>query len=103
MHATCLDCVHKHLCAAMVIHEEEVPLGYPKHIRRVIGHLNEASREAMPLYPQLAEVIRAHRLKVRETKEYYPPYNALLDYVDITVEAADASLPAPELPEDVRP
>ena len=102
MHEPCLDCVHKHLCAAMVIHEEEVPLGYPNHIRRVIGNLNEAARESMPNYPELAKAIRHHRLKVRETSEYYPPYQALLDYLDIVIEAAEAELPAPELPPELR-
>jgi hypothetical protein len=102
-HRPCLDCVYKHLCQAMIVHEEEVFMGYPQHIRRVIGHLSEASRESMPHYSDLANVLREHRLRVRETPEYYPPYMALMDYVEAIIAAEDQKLPIPEVPDYLRP
>ena len=80
----CLECVYKHLEAAMVIHEDEVFMGYPQHIRRVRGNLHEASRESVALYPKLAELLRAWR-KYLLTDELtsIPDYDAILDYVDL--------------------
>jgi len=82
----CLECVHKHVEQAMVIHEEEVPMGYPEHIRRVRGHLAEASRECVSRYPKLADLLRDWRRNLLEEPfMYVPPYDAILDYVDVLV------------------
>jgi len=103
MHAACLDCVVKHLSKAMVIHEEEVPLGYPSHIYRVYGNIGEAEREAMPDYPELANMLRQHRLKVRETAEYHPPYREICEFVDTVIAAEEQKLPRPALPSELQP
>ena len=103
MHAACLDCVVKHLSRAMILHEEEVPCGYPKHIYRVYGQLGEAEREALPKYPELANLLREHRLKVRDTAEYYPPYLDICEYVDTVIAAEDAGIPAPAIPKEIQP
>ena len=90
----CINCVRKHLSQAMVIHEEEVPLGYAPHIHRVVGHLAEASREALPRYRELAQILRDHRLLVMDDPAYLPPYGALLEYVE-TAGSSDEASPAP--------
>jgi hypothetical protein len=70
----------------MVIHEEEVPMGYPEHIRRVRGHLAEASRECVSRYPKLADLLRAwRRTLLEEPYVYVPPYDDILDYVEALV------------------
>jgi len=98
----CLNCVIKHLSQAMIVHEEEVCMGYPEHVRRVIGHLGEASRESVGLYPELASNIREHRIRVMEDASYLPPYNNIMDYVDFLIVCEDKDLPIPELPESLR-
>lgn len=86
----------------MVIHQEEVSLGYPTHIYRVLGHLAEASRESLPNYSALAALLRTYRLKVRESAEYIPPYAELLNYVDVIIAAVDGGLPVPAIPEELQ-
>ena len=102
-HRPCLDCVYKHLSQAMIVHEEEVPCGYPQHIKRVLGQLAEAGRECLPHYAALAQLIREHRLRVRETAEYYPPYAGLMDYVDVLIAAEEQELPTPAIPDELQP
>jgi hypothetical protein len=70
----------------MVVHEEEVPMGYPEHIRRVRGHLAEAARESVSYYPYLADLFRQwRRYLLEEPFKAVPPYDAILDYVDALV------------------
>jgi len=97
----CLDCVIKHLSQAMIIHEEEVPMGYPQHIYRVVGHLAEASRESVAEYPELAGVIRDHRLALLGGRTHVVPYTGLLSYVDIVIECVNKNLPIPAIPDDL--
>jgi hypothetical protein len=92
----------KHLEAAMIVHEEEVFLGYPEHIHRVRGHLNEAARESLEEYPDLAAAIREHRIETLDDPMYMPPYSELLAYVDLLVECENQEMPAPELPVELR-
>lgn len=99
----CLNCVRKHLSQAMIIHEEEVPGGYPAHIDRVVGHLAEASREGLKKYPELASVIREHRLRVMDTPTYYPPYKDLLGFVAVLTACDNQNLPAPAMPQELIP
>lgn len=91
--ATCLECVIKHLSQAMIVHEEEAPMGYPSHIYRALGHLAEASRECVKDYPELAGVIRDHRLKIRTAPGHIPPYAGLMDYVDTLIALGDQEKP----------
>jgi hypothetical protein len=85
----------------MVVHEEEVPLGYPKHIRRVIGHLGEASRECLAEHRDFAALLREWRLVVM-LKRAVPPYDDLLDYVDIIL-LLDEDTDFPEIPGELHP
>ena len=98
----CWECVYKHLCQAMVIHEEEVLMGYPKHVRRVIGHLAEASRECVSIHPLFAELLRQWRLRVMLEADI-PPYDDLLDYVDIMMLMDEDSANFPEFPAEIIP
>ena len=103
MGAKCLDCVRKHLEQAMVIHEEEVPLGYPEHVRRVRGHLAEGSREALPTHGALAALLRAWRLALQEGSTELPEYDEILDYVEAAIAAENSYLPIPAVPADLFP
>jgi len=98
----CLNCVTKHVSQAMIIHEEEVPLGYPEHIKRVIGHLAEASRECVAQYPDMAAALREHRLRAMDDPDYVPPYMGILAYVDLLVECDNQDITIPEFPEDLK-
>ena len=99
----CLDCATKHLEQAMIVHEEEVLLGYPEHIHRVRGHLAEAARETVSEYAEFAQCLRAHRLRTLDEEAHIPPYMELLAYVDLLVACDMNTLPAPELPEHLAP
>ena len=102
MSKSCLDCLTKHIAQAMVLHEEEVPLGYPEHIMRVIGHLAEASRECVLDYPELAAVLRDHRLAIMDDAEHLPPYMELLGFVDLLNVCAEQKTPAPSIPPELK-
>lgn len=99
MREGCWNCVRKHVSQAMVLHEEEVCMGYPEHIRRVIGHLAEASSEVAEKNLSLAAAIRNQRLGAMEDITYYPPYNVILDYVDVLESCENNELTPPDLPE----
>lgn len=98
---SCLNCVLKHVSQAMIVHEEEVPMGYPQHIYRVMGHLAEASRESISLYPDLANTLRGHRLKLLEDRKHLPPYQGLLEYTDLVIACVDTNMPIPGVPTDL--
>lgn len=102
MHEACLDCTKKHVAQAMIIHEEEVHLGYPTHIYRVIGHLGEASREIFEAYPEMAKLLREYRLAVMEDASIFPPYTAFLGFLDVVIACQDSGVEIPEIPDDLR-
>ena len=97
----CGDCVRKHLAAAMVVHGDEVFLGYPEHIDRVVGNLNEAAREALPHYIELALALREVRLRVMADAEDVPPYTHLLTWLRFSVVAKAAGTANPKPPDEV--
>ena len=95
----CVGCTRKHLAQAMIIHEEEVFMGYPEHIERVIGHLAEAAREVFSYSKPFAAILRNHRLAVMDNDTHMPPYMELLEFVTIMAAAKNASLPCPGVPD----
>lgn len=99
----CLDCVHKHLCQAMIIHEEELTLGYPEDKKRIIGHLAEATRHALLKHQQLAQLLREWRKRIREDKlnTLLPPYKWIIDFVEVLIVCEMNEMPFPELPADL--
>jgi len=81
MREDCLDCVIKHLGQAFVTNIE-VTLGYPDHILLTIGHLAEASEECYGKSPEIANRIRAERLKLMDDYDYHVPYFSLYNAVN---------------------
>jgi len=104
--SACLECVYKHLGQALIIHEEEVPLGYPEDVKRVIGHLGEAARHAVRKSKELAECLREHRRQLMDVRHdpttYLLPYEKLMDYVDILIACEKQKSPFPELPDELK-
>jgi hypothetical protein len=62
--ASCMECVEKHIGAAMVL-LSETKNGYP-HYLLVVGHLHEAEEESQA-WPDLAAAIRAARKELQTT------------------------------------
>lgn len=86
MRRSCLDCVLKHLGSAAV-YLEEIALGYPNYVGFAVGQLDHAATECLRDYPELAWVIREHRLRwyaARDTKRpHIIPFEALFDYLAV--------------------
>lgn len=97
----CLECVYKHLAQAMIIHEEEIPLGYGEDKQRVIGHLAEASRHALQKHYELADGLRTLRkaYMADTSGKMYPAYTKILDFVELLIACEKKELPFPDLPE----
>lgn len=98
MRKTCLECVAKHLGSAAV-YIEETMMGYPNYYGFAYGELNHASSECMTDYPELAKVIREHRIEWGNTKERdYPhriPFEALFAYIrDLDYAPEPLEIPA---------
>jgi hypothetical protein len=74
---SCLECVEKHLSAALVLCAEERD-GYP-YRWRVIGHLHEAEDESQA-WPALHDAIRQARKNYQQTKQP-PNFEALAQIV----------------------
>ena len=72
---SCMDCVNKHIAQAIILLQES-RLGYPKHRWLAVGHLAEASEEALGTNPILAAEIRSARLMVMAGGD--PPLEDLL-------------------------
>ena len=102
MHEACLDCVKKHVSQAMIVHEEEVFMGYPEHIYRVVGHLGEASRESVEAFPEMAMLLRDYRLQIMEDPSIYPPYTAFLEYLDVVIVSQESEAETPEIPSELK-
>jgi hypothetical protein len=75
---SCLECVEKHLGAALVLSAEERD-GYPYRLR-VIGHLHEAEDESQA-WPALHTAIREARKRYQHTGQA-PNFDALAQIAD---------------------
>lgn len=64
MRTTCIECVEKHVGAARVV-LSEVFQGYGQHYLDVVGELNEAEKESLIGYPDLASKIRDARKSIQ--------------------------------------
>lgn len=84
MRRSCLDCVLKHLGSAAV-YLEEISLGYPNYVGFAVGQLDHAAAECLREHPDLAWVIREHRIQWFATRnDKHPhviPFEALFDYI----------------------
>lgn len=79
MRPSCLNCVRKHLAQASILATEAVQ-GYPEHKWLAIGHLAEASEEAIDKWPGLAAEILFKR-KAYETEDQPFRIIKLLEHV----------------------
>lgn len=61
MRTRCLKCVRKHIGSALAL-LPELLLGYPEHITRVCGELDQAAQEALRVDVALSAAIREFRL-----------------------------------------
>lgn len=98
MRKSCLECVAKHLGAA-AIYIEETSMGYPNYFGYVYGELDHAASECLEEIPELAWIIREHRILWANTrnnkKPHMIPFEGLFAYID-TVEQAGVEVDIPE-------
>lgn len=85
---TCLDCVRKHIGQAIVLFLESDQT-YPAHFWLGIGHLAEASDEALASYPALAQTLREYRLSMMEDPGYKPNLIEFFAEIDALAEDVD--------------
>lgn len=78
MRRSCLNCVRKHLGQASVL-LGEVGLGYPEHFWLAIGHMAEAEAESLYEYPELANVIREHRISIIDDHGHFIDFIELIE------------------------
>ncbi len=81
---SCLECVEKHLGAAMVL-ASEIHAGYAYHLR-FVGHLHEAEEESQE-WPVLFELIRQSR-KRYQTKNQMPDWDRIAQEVAAAKEGS---------------
>ena len=101
MRQHCLQCFRKHLGNAAVL-LEEIADGYP-YRAYTIGHLDQAAQEIRELYPELATLVRAHRIRLQNDWNYSIPFEALDAFICVMEEmGGDANKPTelPEIPEE---
>lgn len=79
---SCLECVDKHLGAALVLIAETRD-GYP-HRLRAIGHLHEAEDESQE-FPELHDAIRQARKRYQQTGQ--PPDFVALEAITTRLRA----------------
>ena len=69
MRSSCLMCGSKHVAEAEVLMKESL-LGYPIHALLCLGHLSQAEDELLAEYPEIANMIRAERIKYQTGLSY---------------------------------
>jgi len=96
MRQKCIECVAKHVSNAQAL-LDEVVLGYPEFIHKVVGQLDQASSECLRYSLALANEIRELRLRLWDgwwlyrtgqilpaafIDDYAPDLDSLLDRLD---------------------
>lgn len=104
MRKGCMQCFRKHIGTAEVL-LDEIADGYP-YRRLAIGNLNEAANEIREFSPELAAVVRAHRIMLEMTdfKHSIPgdAFDRFIDVInDLNKENSTDEHVIPELPEDL--
>jgi hypothetical protein len=82
--------VAKHLAQAEILFRE-ARTGYPHHMLRAIGHMEEAAQESEAAYPDLSQQIYAER-KNAEDPTYAPDIEPLLKDIHARMVPAEAAL-----------
>jgi len=87
--------------ADAAIADDEMNQGYPRFKMYVAGNLSHAASEIVEFYPELAQLLRAHRLRFCEAPfTHKVPYEGLAEFIDMCAAChGNASLPCipPEL------
>lgn len=96
MRQHCLQCFRKHLGNAAVL-LEEIYDGYGYKMFAV-GHLDQAAQEIREMYPELATLVRAHRIKLQNDWNYSIPFEALDSFIEV-LESLDGGDELPAIPE----
>lgn len=104
MRQHCLQCFRKHLGNAAVLLEEYYD-GYRNYAHAIVGHLDQAAQEIRGLYPELATLVRAHRIRLQNDWNYSIPFEALDSFICVMEEIKSdeddiESTPMPEIPEE---
>jgi hypothetical protein len=97
MRQPCLQCLRKHLGNAAVLIEEVLD-GYPYQYM-VVGHLDQAAQEIRAYSPDLALVIRAHRIKWQQDPMYDIPFEAFDSFIEVLDSTEDLKTNFPAIPE----
>ena len=97
MRKSCYACVLKHLGSAGVF-IKETKMGYPDYDIWVVGELEHAADECLRDNPELAAVIREHRLAWMDDHSHFIPFEALGRYVHACELSPAGNTPMP--PED---
>lgn len=101
MRESCLGCVYKHLADAYIA-AIEYDMGYPdESLPLVVGNLSHAAQEVIQVLPELAVVLRAHRLAWFEDVAHDVPYIKLCAFVITCIRAEALGYGIPELPEEL--
>ena len=108
MRQHCLQCFRKHLGNAAVLLEEYYD-GYRGYAHLIIGNLDQAAQEIRELYPELATLVRAHRIRLQNDWSYSIPFEALDSFIEVLESEIlesmgfgekDEEPPLPEIPEE---
>lgn len=100
MRKSCFDCVVKHLGSAGVF-VKETKMGYPDYDIWVVGELEHAADESLEEHPELASVIREHRLAWTADHRHMIPFEGINRYVKVCAMAKNDGIPYPDIPEEL--
>lgn len=100
MRKSCYDCVVKHLGSAGVF-LKETKMGYPDYDIWVIGELEHAADECLEKNPELAMVIREHRIAWTNLRNHRIPFEAINRYIKYCILAEKSGVDYPVVPDDV--
>lgn len=88
MRKSCYDCVRKHLGSAGIF-IKETKMGYPNYDIWAIGELEHAADECLEENPDLALIIREHRLRWMEDHSHRIPIEELNSYIKACASAEE--------------
>ena len=74
---SCVLCACKHVAQARVLLLEALR-GYPEHYWFAMGHLAEAEEELVKDFSVLADLVRGHRKRLEEDREYQIPFGTVI-------------------------
>ena len=101
MRPSCWGCCYKHVSDAAIA-DDEMNQGYPRFKMYVAGNLSHAASEIVEFYPELAQLLRAHRLRFcAEPFTHKVPYEGLAEFVDMCAECHSGNAGLPDIPAEL--